>query len=660
MYSCTSERGSAARATRTSTTSRWATGRRGSPRRWLHERAWSGNLALTRTEDLMRTPHLALAACLALAAVPSRALAQPTQLLWGDTHVHSSFSVDAYMLGNRSATPDDAYRFAKGLPIIHPYHRARIQLKQPLDFLVVSDHAEMLGTIYRVSAGDAELAASETGKELLAAQDSPDGLRASAAGRAFLAALGGAPPPADFMGESSRRSIWAETTAITERHNQPGKFSAFVGWEWTGMRDGRNLHRVVMSSASAETAQRFLPYSALDSPEPEQLWRWLDETSAELGVEFVAIPHNSNLSDGLMFDEVDSAGRPITAEYARTRARWEPVVEATQIKGDSEARAELSPSDELASFEVFDFLLKRGPDGKLATSPPPKAGSYVRTALMRGLEIEQRTGANPYKFGVIGSTDSHTGASTPDEDNFGGKATSDSIPEQRFTDTTLPNASMSASGVAAVWAEENTREAILSAFRRKEVYATTGPRIAVRFFGGFSFRARDAGARDVAKLGYAKGVPMGGDLASGPRGEAPSFLVHVAKDPLGANLDRVQIVKGWLDPDGRARERVYDVAWAGDRKLDARGKLPPLRSTVDVASGTYANSIGAAQLAAVWRDPDFDPGSRAFYYVRALQIPTPRHSLYDALALKQEHPNEPPPVIQERAYTSAIWYTPTH
>jgi hypothetical protein len=282
----------------------------------------------------------------------------------------------------------------------------------------------------------------------------------------------------------------------------------------------------------------------------------------------------------------------------------------------------------------------------------------VRSALKRGLELEARTGANPYKFGVIGSTDSHTGASTPDEDNFGGKMAFDSTPEHRFADSFLPNVRMSASGLAAVWAKANTREGIFEALRRKEVYATTGPRIAVRFFGGFSFRAADARARDVARVGYARGVPMGGDLAAAPRGKAPAFLVHAVKDPLGGNLDRVQIVKGWLGADGKAQERVFDVAWSGDRKPGADGKLPPVGNTVDLETGKYTNTIGAAQLAAVWTDPAFDPAQRAFYYVRVLQIPTPRHTLYDSLALKREHPQDPPAVVQDRAYTSAIWYTP--
>jgi hypothetical protein len=596
--------------------------------------------------------HVALGlAALALAIESS---AQQTQLLWGDTHLHTSFSPDAYIFGNRSAGPDDAYRFAKGLPMVHPYHKARIQLERPLDFLVVSDHAEMLGVPYKLFGGDPALAATETGKRWLALNAQGD---FTSVFQEFMRSVNDNVPIADFGGEIGR-SIWQESTAITDRHNQPGKFTALVGWEWTSMPGGKNLHRVVFTPASGETAAKFLPFSNFDSEQPEGLWKWFEQQSAA-GLDFISIPHNSNLSDGLMFDDADSVGRPITAEYARTRARWEPIVEITQIKGDSETRAELSPSDELAGFEIFDWLLKAQPDGKLPPAPPPKPGSYARTALLRGLEIDARTGVNPFKFGVIGSTDAHTSASSPDEDNFHGKTARDSVPESKFAETgSVPFSHMSASGLAGVWATENTREAIFAAFRRKEVYATTGPRIALRFFGGFAFRDADARARDVARVGYAKGVPMGGDLAAAPKAKPPSFLIHAAKDPLGANLERVQIVKGWLGSDGQARERVYDVAWAGERVAGADGKLPPLASTVDLSSGEATGASGAAQLAAVWRDPEFDPAQRAFYYVRALQVPTPRHTLYDALALKREHPARPPAVIQERAYSSAIWYTP--
>jgi hypothetical protein len=586
-------------------------------------------------------------------ALTATASAQQTQLLWGDTHLHTSFSPDAYIFGNRSASPDDAYRFAKGLPIVHPYHKARIQLERPLDFLVVSDHAEMLGVPYKLFGGDSALAATSTGKRWLEMNAKGD---ITGVFQEFMRSVNDNVPIGDFSGEIGR-SIWQESTAITDRHDEPGKFTALVGWEWTSMPDGRNLHRVVLTPASGAAASKLLPFSNFDSDRPEGLWKWFEQQSAA-GLDFISIPHNSNLSDGLMFDEVDSAGRPLTADYARTRARWEPVVEATQIKGDSETRAELSPNDELAGFEIFDYLLKAQPNGKLPPSPPPKPGSYVRTALLRGLEVESRVGVNPYKFGVIGSTDAHTSASSPDEDNFHGKTARDSIPEHKFGEQQGPYAEMSASGIAGVWASANTREAIFAAFRRKEVYATTGPRIAVRFFGGFSFRAADARTRDVARVGYAKGVPMGGDLTAAPKGRAPKFLIHAAKDPLGANLDRVQVVKGWLGADGKAHERVFDVAWSGDRKLGADGKLPPVGNTVDLAAGKYADTIGTAQLATVWTDPAFDPAQRAFYYVRVLQIPTPRHTLYDALALKREHPPRPPAVLQERAYTSAIWYAP--
>jgi hypothetical protein len=412
---------------------------------------------------------------------------------------------------------------------------------------------------------------------------------------------------------------------------------------------------VVVTSADAATAKKFLPFNANDSQRPEDLWQWLEKTKLQTGADFIAIPHNSNISGGLMFDMVDSNGRTITAEYARTRIRWEPVIEMTQVKGTSEVHPELSPNDEFAEFEIRRKLLAG------AATPSNKA-DYARSALMRGLEIEQQTGVNPYKFGMIGSSDSHTGLSSTEESDFLGKLASDSLPQNRYrppNPVIFPAWEMSAGGMAGVWATANSRDAIMAAFKRKEVYATTGPRIALRVFGGFSFVAADARARDIAATGYSKGIPMGGDLSNAPRGRAPSFLIHAVKDPLSGNLDRVQVVKGWLDASGQTHERIYDVVWAGERKPNASGKLPAVGNTVDVKVPTYTNTIGAAQLATVWSDPDFNPNLRAFYYVRVLEIPTPRHSAYDAVALGIDvSETRQPPTIQERAYSSPIWYTP--
>ncbi|MEZ4355665.1 MAG: DUF3604 domain-containing protein [Myxococcota bacterium] len=603
------------------------------------------------------------------------------RLLWGDTHLHTAYSFDAFLNGNRSADPDTAYRWAKGLPVIHPYHRARVRIETPLDFLVVADHAEYLGVIrklyYEVEDGPAAAFAAHVRQAFdsgrgaaLFAGVLPEAVLEPGETRNPIEDLG-APTALPIAGQDEplRRDAWAETTAAADRHDEPGRFTAMIGWEWSSLPNGANLHRVVMTSADGETARRFMPYASSDSMVPEDLWSWLDATSRETGAEFVAIPHNPNISKGYMWAETRLDGTPYTVESARTRARWEPVAEVTQYKGDSETHPDLSPEDEFADFETYGYYIQRNRQDYLA-----QPGDYARSALGRGLEIEARVGANPYKFGMIGATDSHTGLSAPEEDNFWGKMALDSTPETKMKFAGGRGAtgwSMGAQGLAGVWAEENTRASILAAFKRREVYATTGSRIRLRFFGGWDYDAGDVRAADLAERGYAKGVPMGADLLGRPaprrglgrllgRGgdAAPSFLVQAARDPKGANLDRVQIVKGWLDAEGRRREQVYDVVWSGDRSPDASGRLPAVGSTVDLERGTYTNAIGEPELVAVWRDPDFDPEQRAFYYVRVLEIPTPRHSLLDALALGQEPDAEHPPTLQERAYSSPIWYTP--
>jgi hypothetical protein len=575
--------------------------------------------------------------------------AQGTNLYWGDTHLHTNNSTDAYSTGNWSADPDTAYRFAKGLPVIHPSLKTRVKIKRPLDFLVVSDHAEQLGLQAQVLKGNPVLLSTSWGKALRAAleQNRQTGMRGiNAADRKQM--------NQDMMTPAFRQGTWEAQVDAAEGHNQPGKFSTFVGWEWTVHPGGKNLHRVVFTSADGATAKKFLPFNANDSQRPEDLWQWLEKTKGQTGADFIAIPHNPNLSGGLMFDMVDSSGRSITAEYARMRLRWEPVVEVTQVKGTSEVHPELSPNDEFAEFEIRRKLLAGAPT-------PSNKADYARSALLRGLEIEQTAGANPYKFGLIGSSDSHTGLSSVEEDDFLGKLANDALPEVRQKQGVIfPAWEMSAGGIAGVWATANTREAIMAAFKRKEVYATTGPRISLRVFGGFSFVSADANTKDIASAGYGKGIPMGGDLSNAPRGRAPSFLIHAVKDPISANLDRVQVVKGWLDAAGQSQERIYDVVWSGNRKPGAGGKLPAVGNTVDTQKAPYANSIGSAQLATVWTDPDFNPSLRAFYYVRVLEIPSPRHSVYDALALGIDvKATGQPATIQERAYSSPIWYTPT-
>lgn len=609
----------------------------------------------------VRSALAALTLSLSVTAAPVLADPPQRQLLWGDTHIHTYNSPDAFLMLNRSVGPDEAYRFAKGQTIIHPYTKATIRLRRPLDFLVVADHGEALGVIRKIFEGDARIVNTPLGQTMLEAAKTGQEAQAFAdlIGETNQARKEGDPlninPQTAMGGLQVGASVWREITAAADRHNDPGKFTAFIGWEWTSAPGGGNLHRVILLQEDASVADRFTPYTTLVSSRPEELWAWLDKTSQRLGAHFLAIPHNSNLSDGMMFDEVDSEGRPIDAQYARTRARWEPVVEATQTKGDSETHPALSPTDEFADFEFYGYLLTR--DQRPITEG--KEGDYVRSGLIRGLEIEQRTGVNPYKFGLIGSTDSHTGMSTADEDHFQGKFAYDSIPANKEGNA-LSGADgndMGASGLAAVWAEENTRASIFEALQRKEVYATTGQRMTVRFFGGWDYEAADASSADLAATGYAKGIPMGGDLANAPEGKAPTFLIHAAKDPDYANLDRIQVVKGWVDADGEGRQKVFNVALA-DGRVETDGVVPPVGNTVNLQTAEWDNSIGDPQLSAVWTDPEFDPEQRAFYYVRVLAIPTPRHSLYDAVALQKPHPADHPATIQERAYTSPIWYTP--
>jgi hypothetical protein len=591
-------------------------------------------------------------------ATASAVRAEPSQVFWGDTHLHTSYSPDAYFFGNNTADPDTAYRYAKGYPVVHPYHKAKIQIGTPLDFLVVADHAEMMGVPFRLGRGDERLTKTATGKRLIKMLQAGKGQEVFVE---FLDRINNNKPYKELDGEDVRKSVWAETVAITERHNAPGRFTSFIGWEWTSTPKGKNLHRVVFMPQGGEVAAKFIPYSSFDSIEPEDLWAWLEETTARTGASFVAIPHNSNISGGLMFNDVDSEGRPITAEYARTRMKWEPVIEVTQIKGDSETDPILSPNDEFADYEPFMHVLDSEDLGGGA-KPVLGPGDFARAALGRGLEIEAKVGVNPYKFGMIGSTDSHTGMASAEEDNFHGKTAYDSIPENRFN-TFLEvkgfGADMSAAGLAGVWSPVNDRNALFEAFQRKEVYASTGPRIRVRFFGGWDYADDAAGQKNIAQIGYDNGVPMGGDLTEAPEGKAPRFLVYAIKGPRGANLDRVQVVKGWLNENGTAQEMVYNIAWSDDRELRDDGSLKPVGNTVDIATGRYTNEIGDAQLSTVWEDPDFDPEVRAFYYLRVLQIPTPRHTLYDAIALGMDpQKTGHPPTIQERAYSSPIWYTP--
>jgi hypothetical protein len=587
----------------------------------------------------------------------------PTRVLWGDTHLHTANSFDAAAFGN-TLGPEVAYRFARGEEVVSSTGQ-HVLLSRPLDFLVIADHAEALGGIAELRKGNPLVMTDPTVRrwhDMLVA----GGQTALDATIEMIRSAGTKTVPAVMISERLARPVWQSNTEMADRYNDPGRFTALIGYEWTSNNGGNNLHRVVIFRDNKEKADTIIPFSAFDSEDPAKLWKFLDGYQEKTGGEVLAIPHNGNLSNGRMFALVDFDGHGLTKAYAETRARLEPVYEVTQIKGDGEAHPFLSPNDEFAGYELWD---KGNLDLTELKKPEMLQYEYARSGLKLGLKLEQELGVNPFKFGMIGSTDSHTSLATADEDNFFGKA---SIAEPSpgramhpFMESTDGKAKimgweMTASGYAGVWATENTRAAIFDALMRKEVYGTTGPRMVVRFFGGFDFQPDDARTRNPAGVGYAKGVPMGGDLANAPADKTASFLVAALKDPIGANLDRIQIVKGWQEKSGALQEKVYDVVWgdAQKRKPDANGKLPAVGNTVDVPNATWTNTIGDPELITVWTDPNFDPALRAFYYARVIEIPTPRWTAYDAKRFGVQMPKEAPMTTQERAYTSPIWYTP--
>ncbi|WMI69045.1 DUF3604 domain-containing protein [Mangrovimonas sp. YM274] len=589
--------------------------------------------------------------------VPSNAL---KNVYWGDTHNHTGNSFDVFLFGTPNSTPEIAYRFAKGEKVTSPTTGKPWKLSKPLDFLVVADHAELLGSIALMYENTPGISDTKTGKAFLGIapnkseenmQKIYDILNYAAFDQPNDANLG-AKDLVNDIGGNKVKEAWTRYVETAEKYNNPGKFTTLIGWEWSSNNSGANLHRVVFMPQGGDVAKQFIPYSALDSDNPEDLWAWLETTSQKTGAEFIAIPHNPNISLGLMFPETRLNGKPIDKAYADARMKWERSVEITQIKGDSETHPALSPNDEFADFETYDFALT--PDG---TRPAPTKADYVRSGLMTGLELEKKIGANPYKIGFVGSSDSHTGMSAIEETNFAGKGQHDSEPKKRAHPTGIGSSKgwdMGAAGWVGVWAESNTRQSIVDAFQRKEVYATTGPRITLRVFGGYNFAENDLNA-DMVKTGYDKGVPMGGDLNKTANGAAPGFLISALKDPDGANLDRIQVVKGWLKADGTAEEKIYDVALS-DGRTDGKQKVG---NTVDLKTGKYTNSIGATELKVFWKDPDFNPSQSAFYYVRVLEIPTPRYSLYDAIELGIDvKETNHPATIQERIYSSPIWYNP--
>jgi hypothetical protein len=591
-----------------------------------------------------------------------------TRVFWGDTHLHTSYSMDAGAFGARLG-PEEAYRFARGEQV-ESSTAGQVRLARPLDFLVVADHSDNMGFFPDLFAGNPEILADPTGKKWYDMVQAGGEQSVNAALQIIDSFSRGQFPDALMYWPDSKpyKDAWAKTIAAAEKYNEPGRFTAFIGYEWTSqVPPGQNLHRVVIYRDGAEKARQTVPattYAPGGSTDPEYLWKLLQAYEEKTGGKLLAIPHNGNLSNGLMFPEINPVTQePLTREYAQTRARWEPLYEVTQIKGDSETHPKLSPNDEFADYGTWD-------KGNLNLSELKKDSmlqyEYARSALKLGLRLDSKLGTNPYKFGMIGSTDSHTALATADEDNFFGKHSGSepgpermSHPFAKFGDTTIMGWETLASGYVAVWAKENTRAALFDAMQRREVYATTGPRILVRFFGGWDFNQEDAKTRAPAHAGYRKGVPMGGDLSRAAAGKSPTFLVAALKDHLGGNLDRIQIIKGWMDGQGELHEKVYDVAWSGARKPGADGKLPPVGNTVDVKSATWSNTIGASELITVWKDPDFDAKQRAFYYARVIEIPTPRWTAYDAKYYGLENVDPKIPMVTvERAYTSPIWYTP--
>lgn len=600
----------------------------------------------------------------------------PNSVYWGDTHLHTSISLDSNIMGNKFFSTEEAYQFARG-ETLEVANGMKIRMQRPLDFLVVSDHAEELGIMKALQTSDSSLINTDIGKRLLKIyKDNIDTLNSPRLGDVYeLSEFNRA---IEEKNAPFQKTIWQRETRIADKYNAPGKFTAFSGYEWTSLdyepaasnsklATFANLHRVVIFKDGSDITSQTIPFTANDSKDPERLWEYFEEYEKTTGGEVLAIPHNSNLSYGKMFSLKTYGGQSIDQNYAKTRSRWEPLLEVTQIKGDSETHPLLSPSDEFADYETWNSWYGKNLEGiEQAGVKERKKYEYARSGLQLGLSMQAELGVNPFKFGLIGSTDSHTGLANAGEDNYFGKFIADPPSPERIFKALLPklfpkvfNWESSASGYAAVWAQENTRESLFAAMKRREVYASTGPRITVRFFGGWDFEPDDALRSDLARIGYLKGVPMGGDLVNAAKDASPNFLIRAIKDPDGANLDRVQVVKGWRDSKGQLHEKVYNVALSDDRAESPTGKVPPVGNTVNMKDASYINSIGDSELAVVWQDPDFNRNELAFYYLRVLVIPTPRWPAYDVKFFGLENvPSEVPLVTQERAYSSPIWYTP--
>jgi hypothetical protein len=592
----------------------------------------------------------------------------PSRVYWGETHLHTGLSLDAGLFGNTTGH-DTAYRLARGEQVISAGGQP-VKLSRPLDFLVITDHSDMMGIATDIQSGAPNILAVPKGKEW-AEGFATGGQAAAEAAFDLIGNFAQGTVPIELLEQYSPGSpiydgVWEEIVEKAEIYNEPGRFTAFIGFEWTSVPKGFNLHRNVILRDDGNRAGQVVPMTTLPpvgSVDPLDLYKWLDDYEEKTGGEALAIAHNGNLSNGWMFpvDRTYAGGR-VNKEYVTLRAKWEPLYEVTQIKGDGETHPTLSPDDEFADYGTWDV---GNLDITELKTPDMLPREYAREALKRGLALEKKFGTNPYKFGMVGATDAHTSLTTAEEDNFFGKSTSVEPSATRVAHPFVKSAlgafegdMLVASGYQGIWATENTRKALFDAMERKETYATTGTRILVRFFGGWEFNDDDLRNRQPAFLGYEKGVPMGGELRTAPDGKAPTFMVIALRDPIGANLDRIQIVKGWMDERSDLHEKVYDVAWSDDRQPGADGKLPPVGNTVDIEAANWTNTIGASEFAAVWADPDFDAEESAFYYVRVLEIPTPRWVLYDKVRLGAHVPEHVELVHQERAYTSPIWYTP--
>jgi hypothetical protein len=594
----------------------------------------------------------------------------PSRIYWGETHLHTGISLDAGLFGN-TLGHEDAYRLARGEEITSS-SGLPVKLGRPLDWLVIADHSDMMGIAFDIQKGAPNILANPKGKEW------HEGFKkgGEAAGKAafdLITHFSQMKVPEDLLkdyspGSKTYNSVWEDITRTADRFNEPGRFTALIGYEWTSVPKGFNLHRNVILRDDGSRARQVIPLTTqppLGTQDPLDLYQWLENYEAKTGGQALALSHNGNLSNGWMFPtEVTYAGGKVDKNYVEQRAKWEPLYEVTQIKGDGETHPALSSTDEFANYETLD---KGNLDLTELKKPDMLQREYAREALKNGLALEQKFGTNPYKFGMVGATDSHTGLATAEEENFFGKSTSAEPSATRaahpFVESKLgaiEGYELSASGYQAVWATENTRAAIFDAMERKETYATTGPRIMVRFFGGWEYTHNDLRSRAPAFIGYEKGVPMGGELSQAPKEKAPTFMFYALRDPIGANLDRIQIIKGWLDKDGKTHEKIYDVAVSDGRTIGADGRCKtPVGNTVDLEAANWTNTIGASELATVWTDPDFNPDQKAFYYGRVIEIPTPRWVLYDKVRLGAEIPKEAKLVHQERAYTSPIWYTPS-